>query len=54
MHIKIICIFVSDPKSGKRYSLPEFDDPAFDIFTWYILQNRKEMSLVFWEQSKVI
>lgn len=30
-----------------------FDDPHFELFTWSVLLNRKEMAMVFWEHCKV-
>ena len=28
-------------------------DQYFDLFLWSVLYNRKEMALVFWEQTQV-
>ena len=42
-----------DSKSGSIRHLPEFNDAEFELFTWCILQNRREMSLLFWETIEV-
>ena len=54
-HVRILCcdeyLYVSAgfAEGDKDLHLDQY----FDLFVWSVLNNRKEMALVFWEQTKV-
>ena len=36
-----------------KYWTGEFEDPSFHVFQWAILQNKKKLAFLYWEQTRV-
>ena len=51
----MICVVfanILDENTGEHISLPDFDEPARELFIWSILMHRQEMAMLFWEEGK--
>ncbi|KAK3605981.1 hypothetical protein CHS0354_019660 [Potamilus streckersoni] len=45
-------ILPSDSKQVARKKVPDFDDPAQELFIWSVLTTRQEMAKLFWLHGK--
>ncbi|XP_066544155.1 transient receptor potential cation channel subfamily M member 2 isoform X2 [Amia ocellicauda] len=48
----ILITVPTTPPVGERTPVKTLEDPARDLFIWAILQNRRELAEIFWEQCK--
>ncbi len=37
---------------GEKYTVPDFDEPARELFVWSVLMNRLDMAMHFWDEGK--
>ncbi len=43
----------TDKHTGEKYTVPDFDEPARELFVWSVLMNRLDMAMLFWDEGKV-